>query len=416
MAERPRRVQDPHTRPHSGTRCSRFAFIRAGEIVHTASAASISSHVASGTSPDRAAVSTRNSNASLTAGCAEPDARTVSIAAAASLYGSASRCVAMSFCAEHRQHAIATVVVSQVHGDGPGPAPRRFTPALVSMESALSSPAGRLPLDSKGEFECLTGRCRFHTKVLPDVMSHFITRALCANRCALRVTAGATARASGTSSARLPSTPSAPGRRVPLTTPIVTARVNTSVMSMTVRQLDCRAGSCRNCSAPSSARRLRRHRGTRAVRLVALVVGTPLRVRVAGPGFARHRIPHHAVHWFRITADATARASGTSSARLPSVPSAPAATQSPWRLPSARFSSFDSLSLVPLVSSFLTACAGFCSHTPRIPDAGGAIRTLGMHFRVQAPLLAAKLLLDRAYVGPIHAVHPAPGHATLRLS
>ena len=25
-------------------------------------------------------------------------------------------------------------------------------------------------------------------------------------------------------------------------------------------------------------------------------------------------------------------------------------------------------------------------HTPRIPDAGGAIRTLGMHFRVQAPL------------------------------
>ena len=48
---------------------------------------------------------------------------------------------------------------------------------------------------------------------------------------------------------------------------------------------------------------------------------------------------------------------------------------------------------------------GLGSHTPRIPDAGGAIRTLGMHFRVQAPLLAAKLLLDRAYAAPIHDRH-----------
>ena len=72
-------------RPQSGTRCSRFAFIRAAEIVHTARAASISSHVASRTSPDRAAVSTRNSNASLTAGYADFESRTVSIAAATSL-------------------------------------------------------------------------------------------------------------------------------------------------------------------------------------------------------------------------------------------------------------------------------------------------------------------------------------------
>ena len=85
-------------RRHSGTRCSRFAFIRAAEIVDTRPAVSISSHVASRTSPDRAAVSTRNSNASLTAGCADLDARTVSTAAATSLWGSACICFTMSFC------------------------------------------------------------------------------------------------------------------------------------------------------------------------------------------------------------------------------------------------------------------------------------------------------------------------------
>ena len=71
--------------------------MRVAEIVHTARAVSISSQVASLTSPDRAALSTRNSNTSLTVGCAEPDARTVSIAAGTSLWSSASRCVTMSF-------------------------------------------------------------------------------------------------------------------------------------------------------------------------------------------------------------------------------------------------------------------------------------------------------------------------------
>ena len=85
-------------RPQSGTRCSRFAFIRAAEIVHTAPTVSISSHVANRTAPDRAAVSTTNSNASLTAGCADLEPRTVSMAAATSLCGSACRCVTMSFC------------------------------------------------------------------------------------------------------------------------------------------------------------------------------------------------------------------------------------------------------------------------------------------------------------------------------
>ena len=50
-------------RPHSGTRCSCFAFIRVAGTVYTAAAVSISSHVASRTSPDRA-VSTRSSKAS----------------------------------------------------------------------------------------------------------------------------------------------------------------------------------------------------------------------------------------------------------------------------------------------------------------------------------------------------------------
>ncbi|MCY4584279.1 MAG: hypothetical protein OXE50_16015, partial [Chloroflexi bacterium] len=54
--------------------------------------------MASRTSADRAAVSTRNSNANLTAGCPDFDVRTVSMAVATSLWGSANRCVTMSFC------------------------------------------------------------------------------------------------------------------------------------------------------------------------------------------------------------------------------------------------------------------------------------------------------------------------------
>ena len=51
-------------RPHNGTRCSRCAFIRASGTVHIIALRSNSSHVASRTSADRAAVSTWNSNAS----------------------------------------------------------------------------------------------------------------------------------------------------------------------------------------------------------------------------------------------------------------------------------------------------------------------------------------------------------------
>ena len=50
--------------------------MRVAGMVHGWAVVSISAHCASRTSPDRAAVSTRNSNARFTAGCAEPDART----------------------------------------------------------------------------------------------------------------------------------------------------------------------------------------------------------------------------------------------------------------------------------------------------------------------------------------------------
>ena len=59
---------DPHTssaRGESGTRCSLPAFMRSAGIVHTAPSRSICSHRALRTSPERAAVSTRNSNASI---------------------------------------------------------------------------------------------------------------------------------------------------------------------------------------------------------------------------------------------------------------------------------------------------------------------------------------------------------------
>ena len=67
-------------------------------MVYARPARSVSSHVASRTYADRAAVNTRNLNASLTAGCANFVARTVSMATATSLCGSACRCATMSFC------------------------------------------------------------------------------------------------------------------------------------------------------------------------------------------------------------------------------------------------------------------------------------------------------------------------------
>ena len=54
--------EHPAQRPHSGTRCSWFTFVRMAGTVHTPSSRSISVHTAHRTSPHRATVSTRNSN------------------------------------------------------------------------------------------------------------------------------------------------------------------------------------------------------------------------------------------------------------------------------------------------------------------------------------------------------------------
>ena len=67
----------------NGTRCSRAIFILLAGIVQSRSARSISFHRARRTSPERAAVNTRNSKASLDTSDAS-DSRTVRIAAATS--------------------------------------------------------------------------------------------------------------------------------------------------------------------------------------------------------------------------------------------------------------------------------------------------------------------------------------------
>ena len=78
-------------RPPSGTRCFRFAFIRLAGTVQTPASRSISAHSAQRTSLHLAAVSTRNSKASLATSGAVA-ARTVRMAAATSPWGNARMC------------------------------------------------------------------------------------------------------------------------------------------------------------------------------------------------------------------------------------------------------------------------------------------------------------------------------------
>ena len=84
----------------------------------------------------------------------EPDARTVSMAAATPLWGRASRCVTMSFCGcrsadRAAQHAVAGIVVSQVHRNDP---PQHAPDALVHRAGRLRLhvPGGRLDLQHVG--------------------------------------------------------------------------------------------------------------------------------------------------------------------------------------------------------------------------------------------------------------------------
>ncbi len=168
-----------------------------------------------------------------------------------------------------------------------------------------------------------------------------------------------------------------------------------------------------NRSGVGSARRLRRHRIARAVRLAALVVGAAA-PRSASPGAGSP-----------VTGFRTTPCTCVSATAIPSVSvldttafttSRTLATQSPWRLPAAGFSGVRSPSRVPRVSSFLTACAGSGSHTPRSGLRVCASRTFDRRLSAQPPPSAARLLLDRAYVAPIHDVLLAPDHAGLRLS
>ena len=133
VAERPRRVEDLQ-RP-AAQRDPVLALRlhpRHRDRPHRAGR-SISSHVASRTSPDRAAVSTRNSNASLTAACAEPF-RTVSMPAATPLCGNACRSVTMSFCGP------STGTTRSQGWSFPGPAQSR-TPAPHGCDGGPPGPS-----------------------------------------------------------------------------------------------------------------------------------------------------------------------------------------------------------------------------------------------------------------------------------
>ena len=81
-------ARSSNARRLSGTRCSRFPFVRRAGMVHTPSSRSISVHAALRTSPERVAVSTSNSKASFTTGRVF-DPRTFRIASATSPYGNA---------------------------------------------------------------------------------------------------------------------------------------------------------------------------------------------------------------------------------------------------------------------------------------------------------------------------------------
>ena len=96
-------------------------------------------------------------------------------------------------------------------------------------------------------------------------------------------------------------------------------------------------------------------------------------------------------------------------ARLPAAPSAPTATQSPWRLPYAGLAGVDSPIALAARLAVLAARGGLGSHTPRIADAGGTFGTFGLRFSAQYPPPCVSVLLDRTYVAPIHASPHAHG-------
>ena len=79
------------------------------------------------------------------------------------------------------------------------------------------------------------------------------------------------------------------------------------------------------------------------------------------------------------------------------VRTAPPATQSPWRLRSAGFTGVDLPIFHTARIAYPTGRAGLGFHTPRIGDAGCAMRSYGVLFGPQAAPLGVRSLLDRVY-------------------
>ncbi len=223
--------------------------------------------------------------------------------------------------------------------------------------------------------------------------------------------------------ARVPSarpavtTTRSPPGDVPLSSPLrslaSSARHPSRLRSLTLPERFVR----RQPHASLTARRLRRHRCTHAVRLAALVVGTaaprsrrPVRVSPA----TRFRItPRTRV---RTSADASADASGsvlrTTAVSTVGSPLHSVAVAAPFRRLRPRRSPF---AAAPHFGSRSTA-EPLLLHTPRSGLRVCASRTFDRRLSAQPPPSAARLLLDRAYVAPIHDVLLAPDHAGLRLS
>ena len=140
--------------------------------------------------------------------------------------------------------------------------------------------------------------------------------------------------------------PSQQFRPVPVATPIVTAPVNLSVITMIVQQLDHRA----RCNILRTARRLRRHRPAQAV--ASLRSSSALRRSASCRRSGLCPSPASASRRPLVSAPLPAPLPippAACFARLPSPPSAVTATQSPWRLPFAGSAGLVSPSLIPQV-------------------------------------------------------------------
>ncbi len=169
-------------------------------------------------------------------------------------------------------------------------------------------------------------------------------------------------------------------RRVLRTTPITTAPVNMSVISRTMQQLGHCADSLRTGRVSARLAAFGDFAPLAAAGLAALVVVTAA---------LRSRRPVRAspVTGLRTTpcTCASATAGATAIASVSVLDTTAFATSRTLRhsiaveAPSAGSSGTHSPSLVPLVSSFLTACAGSGSHTRRTPGAVAACLRLRAH-------------------------------------